>query len=77
VFESVLVSFLVGLRARGLDGRTFRLIEESKLDTRDIRIDRHLSTKRINLSHDLTLGLASNRRVTAHLSNRVDIARKE
>ena len=49
--------FLSPLRTRAaLDGRTFGFVQQSELNSGDVRVDRHLAAERINFSDHLTLG---------------------
>ena len=77
MFEPELIGFFVALRARRLDGRTLGFIEQPELDSSDVRVDGHFTAEGVNLPDHLPLGLATDRRVAAHLGNRVDVASEE
>jgi len=77
VLEAELVGFLVALRAGRLDGWSFGGIQKTKLNSGDIGVDGHLAAKRIDLAHDLALGLAADGRIAAHLGDRIEIAGQE
>ena len=77
MFQAKLVGFLVALRTWRLNRKSFGFVEQPELDSRDVRIDRHLSTQGIDLTHHLALGLAADRRIAAHLGNRIDVAGQE
>jgi hypothetical protein len=69
-----LVCLLIALSAWRLNRRALGPIQQSKLNPSGIRIDRHLAAQRINLAHDVALGLTPNCWVATHLRDRVDIA---
>ena len=77
MFHPKLISLLIALRPRRLDSRTFRFVEEAKLDSRDIGVDRHLTAERIDFTNDLTFGLAANGWVATHLGHRIQISCQE
>jgi len=69
-----LVGFLVALSPGGLNGRSLGSIEQPELYGRKIRIQCHFTPKSINFPHHLTLGLATDCRIAAHLGYRIEIA---
>jgi hypothetical protein len=47
------------------------------LNGRDIGVDGHLSTQRVDFPDHLTLGLAADRRIAAHLRNGINVTRQQ
>jgi hypothetical protein len=77
VLQAELIGFLVALGSRRLHGRTLGLVEQSKLNAGEIGIDSHLAAQSVNFPNHLPLGLAADRRIAAHLGNRIDVAGEE
>ena len=77
MLHPILVGLLVGLHPRCLNRQALGLIEQPKLDSGHVGIDGHLASQCINLAHDVALGLATDRGVTTHRGNGVDVAREE
>ena len=69
VLHPVLIRLLIALRPRRLHRGALRSIQQPKLNGRGIRIDCHLTTQGIDLAHHVTLSLATNRWIAAHLSD--------
>ena len=61
-----LIGFLILLRAQSMDGRAFSRIQKTILQSRLIGIDRHGSTKRIDLTHEMALCGAADRGIAGH-----------
>ena len=74
MLHAILVSFLIALRSGRLNSWSLRGIKQSKLDRCSICVDCHLSAKRVDLTHHVTFGLATNCGVTTHLSDRIKVA---
>ena len=75
--DLLLVAPLVGLRPRTVHGRAFAAVEQAELQAG--RVDRlpHGAAQRIDLADDLPLGHAADRRVAAHLGDRVQVDRQQ
>ena len=57
----------VGLCPRRLHSRALRAVQQAKLNTRCIYSQAHQASKRINLSHNLSLRKAADSRIAAYL----------
>ena len=75
--DRLLVERTVGLRARRANGRTFARIERAELDAGPVDGTRHRATQRIDLTDEVALADAADRRVAAHLAQRLDALRDE
>ena len=76
-FHPELVGLLIALRARSADRRTLLRIEDAELDRSGVRVQGHRPAQRVDLSHHVALPEPSDRRVTGHLSERVEILAEE
>ncbi|MCY1369004.1 hypothetical protein D9M69_560210 [compost metagenome] len=77
VFQAVadrgLVQHAVGLRPRGAHGRALSRIEDAELDARLVGGNGHRAAERVDLLHEVALADAADRRVAAHLPQRLDV----
>ena len=71
--DSKLIRLLIALRTRGTDRWPFSCIQHTPLDGGRVGILSHDSSESIDLANHVSLGQSSNCRVTAHLSDRVEI----
>jgi hypothetical protein len=60
------------LRSRRAHGCTFRCIQGTKLDARQVDRASHRATKRVDFLRQVTLADAANCRVAAHLPKRLE-----
>ena len=75
--DRLLVQDAVGLRARRAHRRTFAGIEGAELNASAIRSLRHRTAERVDLLDQMTLADAADRRVAAHLPERLDALRQQ
>lgn len=68
-----LVQHAVGLRAGRAHRRALARIENAKLDARLVGGNGHGAAQRIHLFHEVALADAADRRVAAHLPQRLDV----
>src|SRR5436190_18046463 len=72
-----LIRLLVALGSRGPNGRTLLCIEHSELEPRHVGGLAHLATHRVDLSSEVSLGQAADRRIARHLADCVCIYCKQ
>ena len=72
-----LVSLLVALGARAVHRRPLAAVEQPELERRRVREQSHRATEGVDLADDLTLGHPPDRRIAAHLGDRVAVDRQE
>ena len=72
-----LVEDAVRLGAGGPNGRALGAVEDPKLDPRLVRGDRHGAAQRIDFLDQVPLADAADRRVAAHLAQRLDVVREQ
>ena len=75
--DRLLVQRAVGLRARRAHRRTLAGIERAELDAGAIGRARHRAAERVDLLDEVTLADAADRRVAAHLAERLDALRQQ
>lgn len=75
--DRLLIENAVGLGARRTYGRPFRRIQNAKLDAALVGRRRHGAAQRIDFLNEMALANATNRGVTAHLTERLDIVGKQ
>ena len=68
-----LVEDAVGLRPGGAHRRTLGAVEDAELDAGLVRGDRHGAAQRIDFLDQVALADAADRRVAAHLPQRLDV----
>jgi hypothetical protein len=73
----ILVQLLVGLRARAPHGGAFAAVEHLVMNTAAVGGDAHQTTQGIDLAHHVAFRDTTDRRVAAHLPNRVERHRHE
>ena len=71
------IQCLIALRPRRPHRRPTRSIQQPKLNPAGIRDLAHHATQRIHLPHQMPLGDSTNRRITTHLRNQIQIQRKD
>jgi hypothetical protein len=67
----------VRLCSGGSNSRSLSPVQESELDTGLIDAPGHLPAQGIDLTHELSLGQATDGRVAGHLGNRIEIRGKQ
>ena len=67
----------VALAARTPHSRSLALVEQAELDSAAVRDDTHLSSQRINLTHDLSLCDTAYGRIATHLRDLVHVHRDQ
>ena len=72
-----LVGLLVALGAGAVHGRAFAPVEQPELDGRGVGDDPHRAAQGVDLADNLTLGDAADRRIAAHLPDRVAVHRQK
>ena len=72
-----LVKHAVGLRACRTHGRPFARIQDAELDTCLVRRQCHGTAERVYLFDEMAFADAADRRVAAHLPERLDVVREQ
>jgi hypothetical protein len=72
-----LIGFFVSLSTRAVHGSTLAGVEHAKVDARMINDAPHFAAERVNFANDLSLGDATDRRITAHLSDGIAVHREQ
>ena len=67
----------VGLRARGAHRRALAAVEDAELDAGFVGGRRHRAAQRVDLLDQMALADAADRRVAAHLPQRLDVVRQQ
>jgi hypothetical protein len=67
------ISHAVGLCPRGLNGRSARAIQQTKLNAGAIDDASHNAAERIDLSNEMPFRDSTNRGVTRHLTDEIEI----
>jgi len=73
----LLVELSIGLRTRGAYRGSLAGIQGAELDAGLVRRECHGTAQRIDLLHQVTLADAADRRIAAHLTQRLDVAGQE
>ena len=76
VFHLKLIRFFVRLSPRTVHGRTFATVEHPEMNPGGINHAAHFAAERIDFADNLALGNSSDRRIAAHLCDRVAIHRQ-
>ena len=71
-----LIRFFVRLSPRTVHGRTFATVEHPEMNPGGINHAAHFAAERIDFADNLALGNSSDRRIAAHLRDRVAIHRQ-
>src|SRR5437588_12846749 len=71
------IKIAIGLRARRLNRRTAASIKQAKLNARCVDDFAHYSAERIDFANEMALGYSANRRIAAHLSDRICVERNK
>ena len=71
------VQHAIGLSTGGAHGRALGAVEDAELDARLISGRRHRTAQRIKLLDQVSLADAADRRVAAHLPERLDVVREQ
>ena len=72
-----LVALAVGLAARRAHGRALRRVQRAPVDAGAVGRARHRAAERVDLLHEVALADAADRRVAAHLADRLDVVREQ
>src|SRR6185503_12139742 len=75
--DRLLVQDAIGLRARRSNGGALARIQDTELDAGAIGRLRHRATERVDLLDQMTLADTADRRVAAHLPERLDALRQQ
>ncbi|MNY36846.1 hypothetical protein D3C86_1713630 [compost metagenome] len=67
------IQHTIRLGARGADGRPLAGVENTELDTGLVRGRRHRTAHRVHFLDQMPLANAANRRIAAHLTQRLDV----
>ena len=76
MLHSQSINLLVTLGTRGVHRSSFGGIQQAKLDSGHIRIQRHFSSESIDFTYNLALSNSADRRIATHGSNRINIPAK-
>ncbi len=77
VSDGRLVEDAIRLRTRRPHGRPFRTVQDAELDARLVRRRRHRAAERVHFLHEVPLADAADRRIAAHLPERLDVVRQQ
>jgi hypothetical protein len=72
-----LVEHAVGLRARRAHGRPLAAVQDAEMDARAVDRARHRAAEGVDLLRQMALADTADRRVAAHLPQRLDVLRQE
>src|SRR5690606_27729159 len=72
-----LVERAVRLRARRAHGRALARVQNAEVNARAVDRARHRAAERIDLFREMPLADAADRRVAAHLAERLDVLRRQ